>query len=280
MTLDLVDTHCHLDAEQFADEGTGPLLARAAAAGVRNVVTIGTNVVTSARAVELAARHHMVSAAVGVDPNDAAEFDDTTLDEVRRLAENDVVVAVGEIGLDYHWDRAPRAQQAAVFRAQLDLARALPLPVVIHSRDADDDTAAILETWAADHPWRDRRPLGVMHCFSGSLDHARRMVRAGFLVSLAGNVTFRNAAGLHEVARGLDSGAFVLETDAPWLSPVPYRGRRNEPARVRDIAEQVAAMRNESVEAVARATYRNARRLFRLAADAPADAPATDPEAA
>jgi TatD DNase family protein len=260
-----VDTHCHLDAAQFAGEPTAALLARAAAVGVTRMVTIGTDLATSGAAVVLAERYDDVWATVGVDPNDCADFDEAALARLAALGARERVVAIGEIGLDYYWNRAPRDVQRTAFEAQLALADRLDLPVVIHSRDALDDTETVLLAWAASAP-RNGRPLGVMHCYSGDLARAERLVAAGFLISLAGVVTFKNATTTQAVANGLPLDALVLETDAPYLTPHPHRGERNEPAFVRPIAEQVAALRGVGVDAVAAATSANAARLFRWAA--------------
>jgi TatD DNase family protein len=260
--IELVDTHCHLDAAAFSDEPVEFVLERAMAAGVRRVVTIGTDLLSSRRAVALAARHIGVFASVGVDPNDAAGFDSETEEQLEELALEPGVVAVGEIGLDYHWDRAPRAQQARVFERQLELARRVDRPVVIHSRDAAEDTAAILESWSARRSVQDARPLGVMHCFSGDADLAERYVRAGFMISLAGNVTYAGAANLHRVAAELPLDRLVLETDSPYLAPRSRRGRRNEPALVLESAQYVAELRQTELVEVARTTTANAVRLF------------------
>jgi TatD DNase family protein len=259
--LDLVDTHCHLDARQFAGEPVEAILGRARQADVRRVVTIGTELATSRAAVELAASHAGVSAAVGVDPNDAAGFGASSLAELRELAAEPGVVAIGEIGLDYYWDRVPRDEQRRAFEAQLALADELELPVVIHSRDAGADTESILMDWA--RTAAGRRPLGVLHCFSGTPESAGRLAEAGFLVSFAGNVTYKNATELQAAAAQLPLDAIVLETDAPYLAPVPHRGTRNEPARVRDVAAFVAELRRVTVQVVAAATTANAERLFR-----------------
>jgi TatD DNase family protein len=256
-----VDTHCHLDAAAFAGEAVEAVLARARTAGVRRVVTIGTDLGSSQRAVALAASHRGVFAAVGVDPNDAATFDAETEERLEELATQPGVVAVGEIGLDYHWDRAPRAQQALCFERQLEIARRTDRPVVIHSRDAADDTASILEAWSSDRA-SGGRPLGVMHCFSGDTNLAQRYVRAGFLISLAGNVTYANATNLHRVAAELPLDHLVLETDSPYLAPRSQRGRRNEPALVVESARFVAQLRDTELAEVARCTTANAARLF------------------
>jgi TatD DNase family protein len=260
---ELVDTHCHLDAPAFAGEPVEAILERARAAGVRRVVTIGTDLDSSRRAATLASAHFGVYAAVGVDPNDAATFDAGTEEELAELAQQPGVVAVGEIGLDYYWDRAGRARQAMCFEQQLELAGRFDRPVVVHSRDAADDTASILEAWSAGRAVPERRPLGVMHCFSGDTELAYRYVQAGFLISLAGNVTYASAAGLHRVAAEIPLDHLVLETDSPYLAPRTHRGRRNEPALVLESARFVAELRHTDLAEVARATTANAARLFR-----------------
>ncbi len=261
----LIDTHCHLDAAQFADEPVADLLARAAAAGVGRMVTIGTNLITSRAAVALADAHAPVYASVGVDPNEAAGYDAAARAELRTLAAHPKVLAIGEIGLDYHWMMSPAAHQADVLADQLALAGELGLPVVIHCRDAHDDAERVLGAWAAERRragWPAERPVGVMHCYSGDLAEALRLHTAGWLVSLAGPVTYKNAVRGQEVAAGLPLEALVLETDAPYLAPVPRRGTRNEPAFVRHTAEFVAGLRGLDLAALAAATTANAVRLF------------------
>lgn len=257
----LVDTHCHLDAEAFRDAPVQALLTRARKAGVTRVVTIGTELESSRRAARLAARNEGVWAAVGVDPNDLHGWTATAPSALEEMAAGPKVVAIGEIGLDYHWERSPRETQRAAFETQLALADRLALPVVIHSRDADEDTEAILRAWTAGGP-TSGRPRGVMHCYGGDADLAERLVEMGMLVSLAGIVTFRNNEKTQEVARRLPLDALVLETDAPFLTPHPHRGRRNEPAYVRWIAEDLARLRGSTLQEVAAATTANAARLF------------------
>jgi TatD DNase family protein len=232
---------------------------------VQRVVTIGTDVASSLRAVEVAEGHPAVWATVGVDPNDLEGFDASGLGQLEELAASERVVAIGEIGLDYHWNRSPRDVQIGAFRDQLALAADRGLPVVVHSRDAGDDTYAILSDWVERLPTPvavDGRPAGVMHCFSGDLALARSYVDLGFLVSLAGNVTYPNATRLHEVARDVPAIGLVLETDAPYLAPQALRGARNEPAHVRLVAEHVGMLRQTALEHIARLTSDNASRLF------------------
>lgn len=263
INVSLVDTHCHLDADRFEDEPVAALLSRAHKAGVERVVTIATDLESSRRAVRLATFNRGVWATVGVDPNDLENWTADVPAMLEGFAAAPRVVAIGEIGLDYHWMRSPRETQIKAFEAQLVLAERLGLPVVIHSRDADLDMESILRTWSASHPPVDR-PLGVMHCYGGDAFLAERLVEAGFLISLCGTVTFKNNLEGQEVARRVPDSALVLETDAPFLAPHPFRGTPNEPAHVRIIAERVAEIRQTSLEAVAAFTSANAERLFGL----------------
>lgn len=261
----LVDSHCHLDAEQFAGEPTAELLSRAAAAGVARCLSIGTSLVTSRAAVALATAHANVFATVGVDPGEAASYDAAARAELSRLATHPKVLAIGEIGLDYHWMVSPPERQQAVFQDQLDLAASLGLPVVIHCREAHGDCERMLTRWAdALHRggWPGDRPVGVMHCYSGELAEAERLHAAGFLISLAGPVTYKKAERNQAVAAGLPLTALLLETDAPYLAPAPHRGQRNEPALLAHTARAVAALRGLDPAELAAATTANAGRLF------------------
>lgn len=241
------------------------MIQRMREAGITDVVTIGTDVPASRAAIELAEQHDDIWATVGVDPHEVGRFTDATLDELRELARSPQVVAVGEIGLDYYWDKAPRDVQADVFGRQLELARALELPVVIHNREAHADTLAMLRDWAKHHhPWRGKRPLGVLHCFSGDVDMTLAAIELGFMISLAGPVTFKNATKPVAVAEAVPLDWLVVETDAPYLAPHPHRGKRNEPAYVRLTAQRIAEIRNVPPETVAEATSANGRILFAL----------------
>lgn len=261
----LVDSHCHLDAEQFVGESTAALLARAREAGVERCLSIGTSLATSRAAVGLAAAHAPVFATVGVDPGEAQSYHDQARDELTRLAAHPKVLAIGEIGLDYHWMVTSPERQQAVFQDQLDLAASLGLPVVIHCREAHADCERLLTAWAAGlrrSGWPAERPVGVMHCYSGDLAEAERLHAAGFLISLAGPVTYKKAERAQTVAAGLPLAALLLETDSPYLAPSPHRGTRNEPAYVAHTARAVAALRGLDLEALAAATTANAARLF------------------
>lgn len=257
----LVDSHCHLDEPRFADD-QAEVMERAQAAGVATLVTIGASNGRGANhvAVELAARHASVFATVGIHPHEASLVDDALLAELEELARRPKVVAIGETGLDYYYDQSPRDVQQEVFRRFLDLARRLGLPVSIHLRDAYDDAIRILQEE------RGQEIGGVIHCFSGDRPTARRMLDLGFDLSFSGVVTFKNAEELRAVAREVPADRYLVETDAPFLAPMPHRGKRNEPAFVRYTAACVAEVRGERLEDVARQSTANARRCFRLPA--------------
>jgi TatD DNase family protein len=268
----LVDTHCHLNFDSF-DSDRAQVLQRAEQAGVLRVLNPGVDLETSRAALALAQAHPAVYAAVGVHPNDVAGWSPAALDELRRLAEDPKVVAIGEIGLDDYWQRTPRELQEQAFRQQLDLAAELGLPVVVHVRDADPQnrpamrrTLEILAAWqqslAVRAPHLAERP-GVLHSFSGDLEDARRATAAHFYVGITGPVTFKKADVLRQVAANLAVDRLLIETDAPFLTPHPHRGERNEPAYVRFVAEKIAALRGMDFERFAQVTTESAERLFR-----------------
>jgi TatD DNase family protein len=259
MSLALVDSHCHVGEPEF-DADRDAVLARAAAAGVTTLVCVGaTGPVESNRpALGLVGRHGDVDvvATVGIHPHDASTADDDAFATLARFAATPGVVAIGETGLDYHYDRSPRPVQRAAFARTVALARKLRLPVVVHVRDAHAEAADLLAAEAAGDVG------GVIHCFTGDRTDARRYLDLGFLVSVAGIVTFKNADALRDAVRSVPADRLLVETDAPYLAPVPHRGRRNEPAWVRVVAESVAAVRGEPFPELAAATTANARRLF------------------
>jgi len=254
---ELFDTHAHLHFPEFAGD-LDAVLARARAAGVRGMVTIGTDVPTSRAAAALAEREPDVWAAVGIHPHEAADADEGGLAEIERLASAPRVVAIGETGLDFFRDRAPRSAQTRAFAAQVALARRLGKPVLVHCRDAHAATLALL---AADGPLERG---GIMHCFSGDVTVARRCIEFGLLVSLAGPVTYPKPGALPEVARTIPADRLVVETDCPFLPPQPYRGKRNEPAYLAITAARVAELRGEPLADLAARMSENARVLFRL----------------
>ena len=257
----LIDTHAHVHDRGFQQDRAA-VLARARAAGLAAVVTVGTDLAESEAAVALADQEADVFATVGVHPHDARLWDDAAKARLRELAGQAKVVAIGEIGLDFYRDLSPRADQERAFRAQLELANELRLPVVIHARQAADATAAILTEWAPAAACG--RPLGVLHCFDGDVDLAGRYVELGFLISIAGPVTYPKSTRIREVALAMPAEALVLETDAPYLTPQFRRGKRNEPAYVVETARFVADLRRTDAETLAASCGGNARRLFRL----------------
>lgn len=265
----LTDTHAHLDFPQLQADFDG-VLARASAAGVTRIVTIGTSAEGSRRALNLSEVHPRIFAAVGIHPNHAAEEPPGYIPALRQVAQSPRVVALGEMGLDYHYlpstrggtaadDEQNKATQAEVFRAQLDLAAELKLPAVIHERDSWDDTLAILRDYTG-------RVRAVFHCFGKSPAHAEEVLALGHLVSFTGIVTFKNAEAVQETARVIPADRFMVETDCPYLAPIPHRGKRCEPAFVRDTAEFIAKLRGTSLEQLARETERTANSFFRFPA--------------
>jgi TatD DNase family protein len=246
----------HLRMPQF-DGDRAAALDRAAAAGVACMIEIGYDLESSHAAIALAESDDRIFAVVGIQPHYAAEVGQEWLAEVRRLAAHPKVVAIGEIGLDYYHDRAPHAAQERLFRSQLELARELDKPVVIHSRDAQADIVRILSDAARGQP-------GVMHSFSGDWAYAEACLEVGFMLSFSGPVTFAKATELHDVARRVPLDRILTETDSPYLAPHPLRGRRNEPANVRLVAERMADLRGMRLEELAGAVWRNASEIFNL----------------
>ncbi len=257
--MELVDTHAHLDDPAFEADRES-VLARAAAAGVATVVAIGTTVESSVRTVALAARYPGVLAAVGIHPHESGGVAPEAVRRLKPLLGQEGVVAVGETGLDYYRGYAPRAAQEALFRAHLELARDAALPVVIHCRDAYPEVLAILSEFPEVTP--------IFHAFSGSAEMAPLCLQRGGYLAFGGPLTFRNAGPSADVAVQAPMERILLETDAPLLSPEPFRGRRNEPARLPLVADRLAALRGTTVEAVAAATTANVRRLFRFPVEA------------
>ncbi len=248
----MIDTHCHLASGQY-DPDRPQVLGRAWDAGVRHVVVIGESRAAAEAALVLAEQEPRLSATAGVHPHDARDWDVSTSEWLARILRDPRVVALGEIGLDYHYDHAPRDRQLQAFEAQLDLARAAGLPVVIHAREADRDVAAVLRHHA-DVP-------AVLHSFSSGPALLQAGLELGHYVSFSGMVTFRNW-DLDDAVRAVPLDRLLVETDGPYLAPVPMRGRRNEPAFVRHTAARVAQVREVTVEALEAATDQNAARLF------------------
>ena len=253
----LFDTHVHLNDDQF-DDDLGEVIERARLNGVERVVVVGFDEKTIKRAMELIDTYDFMYAAIGWHPVDAIDLTDSYLDWIEELTAHPKVVAIGEIGLDYHWDKSPKDIQQAVFRRQIQLAKKLDLPIIIHNREATEDVVAILEEEGA------AEVGGIMHCFSGSPETAKRCLEMNFYISLGGPVTFKNAVKPKEVAKEVPLDRLLIETDCPYLAPHPYRGKRNEPSYVKLVAEQIADLKEISFDEVARATTENANRLFRI----------------
>jgi TatD DNase family protein len=256
-----IDTHCHLNDQAFRDDYQ-TALKTARTAGVGVLVVVGFDLESSRRAAQLAREHESIFAAVGIHPSDADTWDETVARELRRLLTEPKVVALGEIGLDYHYDDAPaKVVQRRVFRQQLDLAGQLQKPVIIHNREAHQDTWAVLQ----------ETPLGpaggVMHCFSGSRETARQYLAMGLYLSFAGPLTFNNARQVREVAREIPLERLLIETDAPYLAPHPHRGQRNEPGLVGLVGEKLAEVKGLAVTRVMEVTTANAQALFGLQMD-------------
>ncbi len=263
--MQFVDSHCHIDGEAF-DDDRDDVVRRARSAGVAAMLNVGTGDPRTddfRRAVAVAERYDGVYAAVGVHPHDAILYDDKAERHLTELAGSEKVIAWGEIGLDYHYDHSPRDVQQQVFRRQISVAKALRLPVIIHSRAADHDTVEILcEEFAT--AGRESKPPGIMHCFGGTPKMAEALLKAGFYISFAGNVTFKKAENLREAALSVPLDRLLVETDAPYLAPHPNRGKRNEPAWVRLTCECLATAHGLTVEAMDKQTTVNARQMFRL----------------
>lgn len=254
--MQLIDTHCHLDEQAFSTD-RDEVVQRAADAGLVAVITIGTTAESSRLAVELAAKYPLVYAAVGIQPNYVAEAGPGDWDEIERLAGEPKVVAVGETGLDRYWDYAPIDLQVEYFQRHLDLARRSGLPFVVHCREAEADVVAQLREASKSGPLR-----GVMHSFTGDAGTARACLDLGMHVSLAGMLTYKKNEELRRVAAGVPRDRLLVETDAPYLAPVPLRGKRNEPAHVRHTCQCLADVHGLPLEEMAVETTRNARALF------------------
>ena len=252
----LIDTHAHLDFPEFQD--LDAVLERAERAGVREIISIGIDLPSSRKAVELAAGRPRIYATVGIHPHDAFDIDPASESELRSLARNEKVVAVGEIGLDYFRDKKPRELQRRCLIRQLDLAVDAGLPAVFHIREAFGDFMEIIP------PYAEKLKGAVLHCFSGDWAMAERCLAFGFYISIPGTVTFAKAANVRDVAARAPLDRLLVETDAPYLTPVPFRGKVNEPAHVRYTAAEIARLRGISPDETAKCTTENARRVFGL----------------
>jgi len=253
--MSFTDSHAHLTLDAF-DADRDDVIARARASGLKHVCTIGSLARDAEAALGLAEKHDFICCAAGLHPHDAKLWDQGSIPRLESLAGHPRLMAIGEIGLDFHYDHSPRAAQREAFREQIRLARRLRLPVVIHTREAHEDTLRILAEEKAEEVG------GIFHCFSGSAEMARFAVERGFRISFSGSLTFKNASELREVARNIPPELLLTETDAPFLSPHPHRGKRNEPARVLDVAAKLAELHGMSAEAMGDLTTRNFEQAF------------------
>lgn len=251
----LFDTHVHLNARQFADDEE-EVIGRALSEGVSHMVVVGFDKETIEGAIRIAEQHDFIYAAIGWHPVDAIDMKEEDLEWIEELASHPKVVALGEMGLDYYWDKSPKDIQKEVFRKQIRLAKKLKLPIIIHNREATQDIVDILKEEDAGEVG------GIMHCFSGSLETAKECIAMNFYISFGGPVTFKNAKKPKEVAAELPLEKLLIETDCPYLTPHPYRGKRNEPAYVKLVAEQIAELKGIPFEEVARQTTENAKKVF------------------
>lgn len=251
----LFDTHVHLNAEQFNDD-LQEVIDRAIAEGVTNMVVVGFDELTINKAIELAEKYDFIHASVGWHPVDAIDMTPEHLEWLKELASHPKVVALGEMGLDYYWDKSPKEIQKEVFRKQIRLAKEVKLPIIIHNRDATADIVEILKEENAGEVG------GIMHCYSGSVETALECIDMNFYISLGGPVTFKNAKKPKEVAESIPLDRLLVETDCPYLTPHPYRGKRNEPAYVKLVAEEIAGLKGVTFEEIAEATTKNAKKLF------------------
>jgi len=260
---ELIDTHCHLNFHKYNDDRDA-VMERAKEAGVNRVIIPAIDLETCHESLALADQYEGIFVAVGIHPNSTATFDADMLNAVRDFASHEKVVSIGEIGLDYYWDKSPKDIQRTSFEQQLEIASELELPVIIHNRDASEDTMDVLEAWASALPDSLKNRPGVMHSFSASPEIAERALAIGFYLGFTGPITFKKAQDLRDVAQTVPLDRILVETDGPFLTPHPYRGKRNEPAYVQYMTEKLAELHNISYDEMAQHTTDNAVHLFNL----------------
>lgn len=255
----LIDSHAHIQGKEYAGE-TEAVIRRACEAGVEKIIVVGGagDLSSNETAISLAESHAGLYATVGMHPHDAKDIGEGEIEKLEKLTANPKVIAVGETGLDYYYNHSPREVQRSVFASFIDMARKTQLPIVVHERDAHRDVVELLRQKG------DGEVRGVIHCFTGDYDEARAYLDLGFYISFTGIITFKNAVALREVVRKVPLERMFVETDSPYLTPVPHRGKRNEPAYVRFIAETVASVKGLPLEQIARVTTNNVRALFRI----------------
>jgi TatD DNase family protein len=251
----LFDTHAHYYDEQFQHD-LPETISRAIQNGVGYILTASSDIASCVENITLAQKYSIFYAAVGVHPHNAADLNNSIISALADFAENPKVVAIGEIGLDYFYDNSPREAQKIWFAKQISLARSVKLPIIVHDREAHEDTMSILKSENA------KEVGGVLHCYTGSVEMARQLLDMGFMISIAGPVTFKNVKRLIDVVKFVPDDMILIETDAPYLTPEPYRGKRNESAYVRLVAEKVAKIKGRSLDYIIETTTSNAKRLF------------------
>lgn len=253
----LIDSHAHLDDERF-DRDRDELIKSLGKNGISTVINIGADLPSSIKSVKLSEQYDNIYAAVGVHPHSASEMDEGTIEVLKAFSSREKVVAIGEIGLDYYYDNSPRDVQRIWFRRQMKLAKEVNLPIVVHSREANQETFDMIKAES------DGKLTGVIHCYSGSVELMKEYIKLGYYISLGGPVTFKNAKTPKEVAKVVPIDRLLVETDSPYLTPEPHRGKRNEPLYVRHVAAMIAELRGMTIEELARATSENTKRLFNL----------------
>lgn len=261
-----VDSHCHLDGSRF-DSDRDEVISRACEAGITNMLAVGTGdgPGTLDCAVKLADKYETIYATIGIHPHEAQLAKDSDFSQLEELARQKKVVAWGEIGLDYYYDHSPRETQKSIFIRQMELARSVKLPIVIHCRPSDNSENAWEDCLALiEQHWQSSGIGGVLHCFTGTWIHAKRALDLGFMISFAGNVTFAKAQQIRDSAIQVPLDRMLIETDSPFLAPVPYRGKRNEPAFVKEVARQIGELRGLSTEEIGERTANNFYRFFRI----------------
>ncbi len=257
--MQFIDTHVHLTDKRFKND-IEQVISRATASNVVKMINVGADLQSSIKAVSQTKEHDMIYSTVGFHPHGAKEVDESNYQTLIDLMKGDKVLAVGEIGLDYHYDFSPREIQKEVFNVQMEIAKMYKYPVVIHNRESHEDVYSVLNKFSGS-------VKGVMHCYSGSYEMAKRFLDLGYYISIAGPITFKNARKLPEVVEKIPLDRLLIETDCPYLAPTPYRGKRNEPAYVVEVAKKISEIRNISLEKVASATMENSQRIFGFEVD-------------
>ena len=259
----LIDTHCHINFDRY-DDDRADVIKRAHDANVTRIINPSVDINSCQQILDLTQQYDGIYGAIGIHPNSTVNFDETTLAQVKEMAQHPKIVSIGEIGLDYYWDKSPKTAQKKAFEAQLQLASELELPVIIHNREASEDIMPILEEWVKSLPDSLKARPGVLHSFSAPKSIAERALEAGFYLGFTGPITFKKADDLRRIAAEVPLNRILVETDGPSLTPTPYRGKRNEPAYIPYMVDRLAGLKQISVEEMGEATTQNALRLFNL----------------